>query len=305
MKNFVFVTLLLSLLTTTAAFANPPETEPAADDFFSSLNFQKGTINLPGGVAALEVPDEFRYIGPEDTKRFLEEGWGNPDGSGSLGMLVPADVELFGPEGWGVVITYQEDGFVSDEDASKIDYTEMLKSMQEEEAEENEERKKAGFEPVSLVGWAKPPLYDAQAKKLYWAKELKFGGQEENTLNYNVRILGRKGVLVMNAVSGMGQLPQVEEHMKQVIAFADFTKGNRYSEFDPGVDKVAAYGIAALVGGTLAAKAGLFAKLGVLLFALKKVIFVGVIAVGAFLVKFFKRRKIVEEPTQAPDSPEV
>lgn len=305
MRKSAFISLLLWLLTVTAAVANPAAPEPAADDLLSTLKLQKGTVNLPNDVAALEVPEAFRYIGPEDTKKFLEEGWGNQDGSGSLGMLLPAGVELFGPEGWGVVITYQEDGYVSDEDAGKIDYKDLLESMQEGEEEENEERTKAGYDPVSLVGWAKPPFYDAQAKKLYWAKELKFGTQEENTLNYNVRILGRKGVLVMNAISGIGQLPQVEEHMKQVIAFTDFTKGNRYSDFDPGVDKVAAYGIAALIGGTIAAKAGLFAKLGVLLFAFKKIIIVAVVAIGAFLAKFFKRRKIIADPPVVPAPPEV
>lgn len=117
--------------------------------------------------------------------------------------------------------------------------------MKESEGEANEERKKLGYEPVSLVGWASPPHYDSQTKKLYWAKESKFGNEEKNTLNYNVRILGRKGVLVMNAVSGMEQLPGVQKGMKKVIAFAEFTKGNKYSDFDSGVDKVATCGIGA------------------------------------------------------------
>lgn len=305
MNRMRMMTVALAILML-PALANAQEAPQApADDLLESLNFQMGTIDLPNGVAALDVPDTFRYIGPDDTKRFLEEGWGNPDASGTLGMLLPTETELFGEEGWGVVITYQEDGYVSDEDANEIDYKELLQSMQEASKEGNAEREKAGYQPVQLIGWAAPPRYDSQTKKLFWAKELKFGADEENTLNYNVRILGRKGVLVMNAVSGMKQLPQVEKSMQQVLAFTEFKQGHRYSDFDSGVDKVAGYGLATLIGGTVAAKAGLFAKLGALLLAFKKVIFVGLAAAGAFIVKLFRRRKESAVSQEAPQSPET
>lgn len=296
-KLMMLACLLALLLLPLLSFAEEPEAEPVtAEQFLSSFDYQKGLIELPNGVAQLDVPEEFRYIGAEDAKRFLEEGWGNPDGSGTLGMLLPVSTDLFGPEGWAVVITYQEDGYVSDEDAADIDYDEMLASMQEDTEQANEKRQELGYEPLSLVGWARPPHYDSAAKKLYWAKELQFGAAGESTLNYNVRILGRKGVLVMNAVSAMSQLPEVEARMDQVLAFSDFKDGYRYSDYDSGIDKVAGYGLAALIGGKVAAKAGLLAKLGGLLVAFKKLIFVGIAAVGGFFAKMFKRRKAVVEP---------
>lgn len=298
MRRIILLASLLALLLfPLQLFAEDPVPEPTSgENLLDSFDFQLGQIELPGDVAQLNVPESFRYINPDDTKRFLEDGWGNPDGSGTLGMLLPVDTDLFGPEGWGVVITYQEDGYVSDEDAGEIDYDELLASMKEGESEANKEREKLGFEPLTLVGWASPPHYDSSAKKLYWAKELKFGTDERNTLNYNVRILGRKGVLVMNAVSDMSQLPQVEEGMKGVLAFSEFKDGLRYSDYDAGVDKVAAYGIAALIGGTVAGKIGLLAKLGALLLAFKKVIIVAVLAVGTLLAKIFRRRKTATEP---------
>lgn len=296
-KLMMLACLLALLLLPLLSFAEEPEAEPVtAEQFLSSFDYQKGLIELPNGVAQLDVPEEFRYIGAEDAKRFLEEGWGNPDGSGTLGMLLPVSTDLFGPEGWAVVITYQEDGYVSDEDAADIDYDEMLASMQEDTEQANEKRQELGYEPLSLVGWARPPHYDSAAKKLFWAKELQFGDEGESTLNYNVRILGRKGVLVMNAVSAMSQLPEVEARMDQVLAFSDFKDGYRYSDYDSGIDKVAGYGLAALIGGKVAAKAGLLAKLGGLLVAFKKLIFVGIAAVGGFFAKMFKRRKAVVEP---------
>jgi uncharacterized membrane-anchored protein len=102
-------------------------------------------------------------------------------------------------------------------------------------------------------------------------------------------------VLVMNAVSGMSQLPLIEGRMNQVLAFSDFKEGYRYSDYEAGVDKVAAYGLAALIGGKIAAKVGLLAKLGGLLVAFKKVIIIGLAAVGGFFTKLFKRRKVAAE----------
>lgn len=294
MRQFnLLAVILAALLVCTPVWAGetPDPTYESPEAFLDSMTLKEGVVHLPDGIATLNVPDNFRYIGPEDSKRFLEEGWGNPDGSGQIGMLLPMDTKLFDDGGWAVVISYQKDGYVSDKDASKIDYDELLKDMQASARERNKQRAELGYPPVTLVGWAASPHYDSQAKKLYWAKELQFEQDAKHTLNYNVRILGRNGVLVMNAVSGMDQLPMVQERMEQVIAFAGFNEGFRYSDFNPGVDKVAAYGIAALIGGKVAAKVGLLAKLGGLLVAFKKVIIMGFLAVAALFSKLFKRRK--------------
>lgn len=289
----IFLVVLAALLVCNPAWCveTPEQDDQSTEALLNTMTFQKGVVELSNGNAVLDVPDSFRFIGPEDGKRFLEEGWGNPDGTGQIGILLPKDTDLFGDAAWAVVISYQEDGYVSDKDASKIDYDKLLKEIQATTQKSNEQRVEMGFDRVTLVGWAAAPHYDSQSKKLYWAKELKFEQNEDNTLNYNVRILGRKGVLVMNAVSSMKQLPMVQERMEEVIAFANFKDGYRYSDFNPGVDKMAAYGIAALIGGKVAAKAGLLAKLGGLLVALKKVIIVAFMAVIGLFAKLFKRRK--------------
>jgi uncharacterized membrane-anchored protein len=111
-----------------------------------------------------------------------------------------------------------------------------------------------------------------------------------------VRILGRKGVLVLNLVATMPQLEEIETAIPSVLAMANFNSGYRYSDFDPSVDKVAAYGIAALIAGKVASKAGLFAKLGVILVALKKFWIFIAIAIGAFVVRIYRRGKSKESP---------
>jgi uncharacterized membrane-anchored protein len=191
-----------------------------------------------------------------------------------------------------VIITYEEEGYVKDKDAEKIDYADLLKQMQKDTREANKEREKQGYATVELVGWAAPPHYDKAVHKLYWAKQLKFGGGSEDTLNYNIRILGRRGVLVLNAVAAMAQLPEIERNAPMILAAIDFNPGNRYTDFsEASGDKVASYGIAALVAGGVAAKLGLFKGLWVLLLGAKKFVIIGVVALSAFLRKLFGKDK--------------
>jgi uncharacterized membrane-anchored protein len=102
--------------------------------------------------------------------------------------------------------------------------------------------------------------------------------------------LGRRGVLILNAVATMDQLPPVKAGMANVITFVDFNEGHRYGDFVAGSDKVAEYGIAALIAGGIAAKAGFFKLLIAGILALKKILVVAVIAVGAWLKRLFGRK---------------
>jgi uncharacterized membrane-anchored protein len=170
----------------------------------------------------------------------------------------------------------------------------MLKDLQEADKDNNQARKEAGYPALELVGWAEPPHYDAANKKLYWAKELHSEGSEQNTVNYDIRVLGRRGYLSLNAVARMEELAEVKTGMQQLLPMVEFDAGSRYADYDKGTDKVAAYGIAALIGGGIAAKAGLFAKLGALLLGLKKLLIPLALLVGAFFKKifgFFTRKK--------------
>lgn len=265
--------------------------DSAAATLLASLKPQAGKITLPGDIGTLDLPPTFRYLSPEDAGRLLSEGWGNPPSPPTLGMILPAGVNPLSPEGWGVVVTYDKDGHVKDDDASSIKYDELLKQMQEGTASRNEERKKGGYPAMNLVGWAEAPSYDQASHKLYWAQQLHTEGSGEDGLNYNIRVLGREGVLVLNAVAGMSQIATIKNEMKQVTAFTDFSPGNRYTDFNGSTDKVAEYGLAALVAGGAAAKLGLFGKLFALLLAFKKLLILGGAAVVSAVYKFLGREK--------------
>jgi len=254
----------------------------------AQLSYQSGRVIVRRGLATLDLPAKFRYLDPQQTDRVLR-AWGNPPSRETLGMLVPTAVRVLAPEGWGVIISYSEDGYVKDDNAAQINYGELLTTMQRATREANPERAKAGYATAELVGWAEPPHYDSVAHKLYWAKDFKFSDESTHTLNYNIRVLGRRGVLVLNAVASMDRLESVREDMTKVIGFVEFNEGHRYANFTPGTDKVAEYGIAALIAGGLAAKAGLFKVLLGALITMKKLVIVGAAAAAAFLRKLFRR----------------
>ena len=94
----------------------------------------------------------------------------------------------------------------------------------------------------------------------------------------------------MNAVASMDQLTQVKADMRPLIQVAEFNAGHRYAEFNSSTDRVAEYGLGALIAGGVAAKLGLFAKIGAFLLAFKKFLFIGLIALGALLKKLFGKK---------------
>jgi uncharacterized membrane-anchored protein len=299
MHKLLFAALFcLALGSANAAPDNDAGTpqKAAGDRLAVMFTPHQGKITLPGGIATLDLPANFRYLDRGDSARLLE-AWGNPPGTESLGMIVPAGVNPMSPESWGVVITYDKDGHVKDDDADGIDYAKLLKEMRESLQEDNAERKKQGYRAMTLIGWAETPHYDKASHKLYWAKELQSEGEQHHGLNYNIRVLGREGVLVLNAVAGIEQLDQIKTEMQQVTTFTNFTGGNRYTDFNGSTDKVAEYGIAALVAGGVAAKLGFFGKLLALLLVFKKLVVLGVAAVGSVVWKFFKRK-----PKEAPSA---
>jgi len=263
--------------------------EESAETEGPELKYQTGDILLPNKVATLHLGDKYRYLDPIETNKLLM-AWGNESDLTTQGTIIAADVEPFSETGWAVFLTYEDDGHVDDSDAAEIDYDDMLKDMKEGTEDHNDARKEAGFEAVHLIGWAEKPHYDATAKKLYWAKELDFEGSPTHTLNYDVRVLGREGVLSMNAVASMDQLSQIRADMRPLIDVAEFNEGYRYAEFNSKTDRMAEYGLGALIVAGVGAKLGLFAKLGALLLAFKKFIIIGVIALGGFLMKLFKKK---------------
>jgi uncharacterized membrane-anchored protein len=258
--------------------------------FLAGLDYRDGLVTLPAAQASLNVREGFRFLDKDDARAVLEDYWGNPEDDAVLGLLVPTADPLGTEHSWAVVLTYSGDGYVSDEDAAEIDYDELLVEMQEQTLDSNEALAEMGYPTSQLIGWAQEPRYDSTNKRLHWAQHIQFEGVDGGTLNYDIRVLGREGYLSMNAIADMDDLPRVNAAMDDVLAMATFNPGLTYAEFNPDTDRTAAYGLAALVGGGVAAKAGLFAKIGLVLAKFWKLLLVGGLVVAAGAKKLFGRK---------------
>lgn len=245
---------------------------------FANFQPQKGLVPV-GDQARVILADGWIWLSDSHARRFLVQ-LGNPEDDTVLGIAIPPDFETSNSF---AVFSYADEGYVPDDEDP--DFDDLLSQMKDRAAEESEARKQAGLPTVKLVGWAEPPHYDKTQHKLYWAERLTFGDSDTDTLNYNVRILGRGGYLVVQGVGDIEHLKTIAEHCKTLLVATEFVEGKRYENFDPSYDKVAAYGIGGLVAGKLALKAGLFAKLLLLLKAFAKPILIGLVAIGAIVVK--------------------
>lgn len=289
----MFVRVFVGFVVSCCALAAPARAADSLSELMSlekSLKYQSGDVAVGSNLATLHLGTNYRFLNATDARKVIVDGWGNPPAAADdvLGMIAPGKMSPLADHSWGVVVRYVDEGHIDDADAAKIDYGDLLSQMQAGIKAANAERKRAGYETMNLVGWARTPSYDHGAKKLIWAKEIAFAGSDEHTLNYDVRVLGRSGVLSMNAVGEMGDLKKFEVAMADIAGHTEFNAGQRYADFDASRgDKVAAYGVAGLIAGGVAAKAGFFKVLLGLLIAAKKLVIVALIAIFAVLKSVF------------------
>lgn len=283
--TFVLACTLLSYASPALAQEKDADEPPAtAKERLAKFNPLEGTVKV-GTVAEAKLSEGWLFLAGADGRHFLE-ALGNHPGSSTLGVAIPPE---FTTSHSFAVYSYADDGHVNDDEDP--DYDQLLADMKESTRAESAQRKKLRQGGVELLGWAEPPHYDKTQHKLFWAEKLKFEESDGLTLNYNVRILGRTGHLVVNGVGGIDQLALVAEQNKHLLSVTEFVEGQRYENFNPAYDKVAAYGIGGLIAGKIALKIGLFAKFAGLLKVAFKPILAGVVIVGAAIAKIFTGRK--------------
>ena len=303
----------LALIAATVIFAREPDDSTMAeeemlramDSMENSFRFQTGRVPLPSANVVLNVPAGFKYLNSKDAKYVVEELWGNPPSTQApLGLLLPADGKLLDVGGYAFIISYDALGFVKDGDAKDIDYDELMTNMQKDNIEENKEREQLGLSRLDLISWASKPFYDSEKKVLYWAKEYSVTGEEAHTLNYDVRVLGRRGVLTLQAVATMNDLANVNAHIPDVLSMVSFNEGSRYADVDEDNDHIAEWTIGGLVAGKVLAKVGFFAVIMKFL----KLIILAVIGFGAAVWRWITGKKKKEKDPEyqyQPGLPEV
>ncbi len=276
-----------------AAADSAPAVEPERPKTFVEALHGKGvkTTEGPakvalGKIAEYQLLPGQHFVGADSLDRFYELTENMRSGR-EVGVVLD-------PRGWMLFFTFSDVGYVKDDEKDKLDADKLLASLREGQDAANEERRKQGWDEMKLQGWAAKPRYDATTNNLTWALQLTSSqdGHKSVWINESIRMLGRGGYMNVTLVADPEEYAAASQDTARLLAGNfGYIQGHRYAEWKQG-DKIAAVGLSALVlggGAAAAAKLGLFGKLGALLAKLGKGIIVVIAAIGAGLMKLFRR----------------
>ena len=270
-----------------ALAAEPPQPTQAADALASAALHGPADAKLDN-QGVLHVPAGRVFIPQPQAAEMLRK-MGNPGSHSDVrGLVFPEK-----GDSWFAVVSWEGAGYVKDDDAKDWNADDLLKSFREGTEASNAERKKMGVNEMEIVGWAEKPHYDATTHRLVWAmasKDIGAPAGAEQGVNFNTYALGREGYFSMNLITDLKELPAHKPQAEQLLAALDFADGKKYTDFNSSTDRVAEYGLAALVLGVGAKKLGLLAGLGLALAKFGKLIFLGGAAVVVGLGKLFAGR---------------
>jgi uncharacterized membrane-anchored protein len=256
----------------------------------SIASSRSGDIAIPDAKATLHLGGRYYFVPAGQAKEVVTKIWGNPPDMADdvLGIVFERNATIY-DNVWGAVVTFEKTGYVSDKDASSQDYNALIAQIRNNEAESNAQRKKAGFASFHLIGWAQQPTYNPTNHSLVWARDIQFSDSKTDTLNYDVRLLGREGVLSLNMVSQMPHLNDVRAAAATFARSATFAKGAAYADYDASTDKTAEYGLAGLVAAGVGVAAVKKLGLAAVLLAFGKKFVILLLAGGAAAWRYAKR----------------
>lgn len=239
-----------------------------------------------GDQATLALPAGRIFIPKAEAGRIIQ-AMGNAPDAELQGLVV-------GDGGWFAVIDYTPSGYIKDDEAKDWDVDGMLQNLKDGTAEQNKVRAQQGIPEMELVDWVERPHYDAATHRLVWSLSSKDKGAPADAaqgINYNTYALGREGYISLNLVTSLAEVEAQKPIAQELLAGVKYKAGKGYGDFNSSTDKVAEYGIAALVGGLVAKKLGLLAVIGVFFLKAWKLILIGLAATGGLFGKLLGRKK--------------
>jgi uncharacterized membrane-anchored protein len=285
MKRFFLVLMALLWACASAGVFAQDQQGQRHKSPIASLPWQIGptTVKL-GSRATLNVPDGYAFLDPAGT-RSLNDILHNPPADADEYTLAPKSLDWIG------FFSYEDIGYVKDDE--KLDPDAILQSYREGTEAGNKERRARGWSDLNVLGWSAKPEYDPQIKSLAWSLLLEDAQTHSQIINYNTRLLGRRGVMDVVVVTEPPKLAASINDFKSTLPGFQYAAGESYAEYRPG-DRVAEYGLAALItGGALAvaAKKGFFTVILGALAAAWKFVLAGFVAMSAWFKNLFKKKQ--------------
>jgi uncharacterized membrane-anchored protein len=290
----VLFALLLSIGLAVSAEPAPTAREAeynAAIDAVRATKKDGPTSVRLGEQATLDVPEHFAFV-PVEAATKLMHAMGNQTDEGFMGMVIGDNMSGF------ITVRFDKAGYIKDDDARDWNADELLQNLKDGTEAGNETRRAQGIPEFTVDGWVEAPHYQAGNHRLVWSARLRdkvaTSDHASPGVNYNTYLLGREGYVSMNLVTDLAGVEAQKPIAHQMLDNLHFVEGKRYEDFNASTDDVAAYGLAALVGGVAAKKLGLLATVGIFLAKFWKIALIAVIGFGAGIRKLFARKQSAE-----------
>ncbi|MBO9576193.1 MAG: DUF2167 domain-containing protein [Sphingobium sp.] len=239
--------------------------------------------------ASLKIAADELFIPAAQANRIMV-ALGNSSSPERRGLIISKDERA----PWMVDVSWTKEGYVRDGDAKEWQADALLESLKEGTEQSNAERIARGFPALDVIGWVEPPNYDATAHRLVWSLSSRDRSSKANQpqgINYNTYALGRDGYFSLDLITGSDTISKDKQVARDLLGSLNFVQGKRYQDFNGSTDKVAAYGLAALVGAVAVKKLGLLAVIGVFLLKVWKLGLIALAAIGAAVKRFLGRRE--------------
>ncbi len=295
MKFFGLITasLVMALLLTAPAYADQVEEE-----------FEKAMVHGPADVplrdeATISIPGGIIFVPAAQAAPILRRAGDYPDDS-LLGLFLPDNRGAH----WAIIANAHDPGFIRDDESKNIDADKLLDGLRRGTEEQNKERSLYGKPELVVVGWIEKPYYDNVNHQLIWSAEVTHKtapGQPppaEHSVNYNTETLGRAGYISLDLVTRRSAVDADKAVVRSLLAGLHYNTGKRYEDFNAKTDKIAEYGLLALIGGLAVKKLGLIALAAAFLVKSAKLVAIAAIGGLAAIKKFFNRGRI--PPPSAP-----
>ncbi|MDO4643111.1 MAG: DUF2167 domain-containing protein [Cardiobacteriaceae bacterium] len=286
MKKFLHSLTLLAALSSNlliTANAQTAEQEKRIAEIQSQGQVGPKTIEL-GPQASLQLPKDMLFIDKKGANEIMEI-YGNTVDPERYGIIFSED------QGWLADLTYIESGYIKDDDAQSWNIDELLQNIKDSAAEQNKTRMEKGIPKLNVGGWIEKPRYDKTTHRLIWSIDTRQEGDSDPSINYNTFILGRYGFISLNFVTDLADIEQDKPIAQQILSSIEFHPGQRYSDFNSSTDKIAEYGLAALIGGIAAKKLGLIAVIVAFTLKFSKILIVAAVGLIYGIKKFFGRNR--------------
>jgi len=239
--------------------------------------------------ATLNITDDEVFIPAAEANRIMA-ALGNSSTPERFGLVTEKSDNVR----WMVDVTWIKEGYVRDGDAKEWQADAMLEDLKEGTERGNAERLARGIPALDVTGWVEKPAYDRASHRLVWSLSLQDRGApagQPQTINYNTYALGREGYFSLDLITGSDTIGTDKLVARNLLGTLNYRPGKRYEDFSSSTDKVAAYGLGALVGVVAVKKLGLLGLIGVFLLKIWKLAAVALVGAGAAVRRFFGRQK--------------